>query len=469
MANSYVQYTGDGTTQVFSVPFKYLDRSHVKVSVDGINKAFSWLSSNSIRLTAKPALDTVIDIRRTTPNTKPLVDFNDGSTITEADLDKLAYQQIFLSQEAKDLYNDINGTAEGLVEMVQDALASVAENEQLVTEAVDRSLNAELIVLNTGSQVNLDATAAAASKDTAVAAQLNAEEAANTAASNAGMAATKATEASASAAAAAASAAAAAAAANFNPEDFYTRTQVDGILTTTTFTQSQIVDLGTTLGGKANTIHNHLIADINGLQTALDTKLGTASTAASAAKLSTARTITLTGDATGSVAFDGTANVSLSVAVVDNSHLHSIANVSGLQTALDAKAAETIQVIAGNGMTGGGTLAANRTITMGTPGTLSGSTTNTVSATSHTHAINAANVVQLGTADLDAGQTGTYALMTRPSAANAVGGTTAGSNLRYCSAAGVDSSIVPSGTWRCMGYTASATGAGSVTLWMRIA
>lgn len=51
-------------------------------------------------------------------------------------------------------------------------------------------------------------------------------------------------------------------------------------------------------------------------------------------KLTTARTISLGGDLTGSVAFDGSANVTISAAVKDNSHLHTIANVTGLQTAL---------------------------------------------------------------------------------------------------------------------------------------
>lgn len=48
---------------------------------------------------------------------------------------------------------------------------------------------------------------------------------------------------------------------------------------------------------------------------------------------------------------------------------------------------ETWSITAGNGMTGGGSGAANRTITLGTPGSLTGSTTNAVTSTSHTHAI----------------------------------------------------------------------------------
>lgn len=63
----------------------------------------------------------------------------------------------------------------------------------------------------------------------------------------------------------------------------------------------------------------------------------TATTATSAAKLTTARAITLTGDVTGTTTFDGSADVSLIATVADDSHNHIIANVDGLQTALDTK------------------------------------------------------------------------------------------------------------------------------------
>jgi len=57
----------------------------------------------------------------------------------------------------------------------------------------------------------------------------------------------------------------------------------------------------------------------------------------SATKLTTTRTISLDGDVTGSVSFDGTGDVSITSTVVDDSHNHIIANVDGLQTAIDGK------------------------------------------------------------------------------------------------------------------------------------
>ena len=79
---------------------------------------------------------------------------------------------------------------------------------------------------------------------------------------------------------------------------------------------SDIPNLTTTLGGKADSNHGHAISAISGLQTALDGKAG--STHAHAIS-----------DVTGlQTALDGKAA---------SSHTHAIANVTGLQTALDGK------------------------------------------------------------------------------------------------------------------------------------
>ena len=100
--------------------------------------------------------------------------------------------------------------------------------------------------------------------------------------------------------------------------------------------------------------HSHAIADVTGLQTALDARsltshnhnslyLGISATAAAATKLATARTLTIGG--TGKT-FDGSANVSWSLAEIGAQpagsyaaavHAHAISDVTGLQSALDGK------------------------------------------------------------------------------------------------------------------------------------
>ena len=85
--------------------------------------------------------------------------------------------------------------------------------------------------------------------------------------------------------------------------------------------------------------HNHTIANIDNLQTTLNGKLGKSANAVSASKWATARTITLGGDCSGSVSFDGSANVTLTATVKDDSHSHTIANIDNLQNSLNTKLA----------------------------------------------------------------------------------------------------------------------------------
>lgn len=63
----------------------------------------------------------------------------------------------------------------------------------------------------------------------------------------------------------------------------------------------------------------------------------TTGNAATSSQWASARTITLAGDLSGSVSIRGDANVTLTAAVADDSHNHTISNVDGLQTALDNK------------------------------------------------------------------------------------------------------------------------------------
>lgn len=78
--------------------------------------------------------------------------------------------------------------------------------------------------------------------------------------------------------------------------------------------------------------------EAKGYQTAAQVKAIKVDNATAADKLKTARAISLTGDATGSADFDGSAAISIAVTVADDSHNHVISNVDGLQDALDAKA-----------------------------------------------------------------------------------------------------------------------------------
>ncbi|MGV2169645.1 phage tail fiber protein [Agrobacterium sp. 16-172Ci] len=103
MPLAYAQSLGDGATRVFSVPFPYISKTHVQVRVEGVIVPYTWLSETSIQLVLAPAVNAVVDRRRVTPRDTLLVDFVDGSTLVESDLDLSALQVFYLAQEAFDL------------------------------------------------------------------------------------------------------------------------------------------------------------------------------------------------------------------------------------------------------------------------------------------------------------------------------------------------------------------------------
>ena len=75
-------------------------------------------------------------------------------------------------------------------------------------------------------------------------------------------------------------------------------------------------------------------------------------------------------------------------------------NKSSADSAIATKANNTVTLTAGNGLTGGGNLTANRTFALGTPSSITASTTNSVTADSHTHAIDKASTSVAGIVQL---------------------------------------------------------------------
>lgn len=113
-----------------------------------------------------------------------------------------------------------------------------------------------------------------------------------------------------------------------------------------------------------------------------DQKLNKDENAATATKLQTARTI-------GGVSFDGSANINLPGV-----------NTAGNQNTSGNAASATDcsrSVIAGNGLSGGGALTSDRTVTLGTPGNITATSTNSVTEASHTHNLDVNSLPFLGT------------------------------------------------------------------------
>ena len=97
-----VSYTGDGSTTQYSITFPFIDSTHVKAFINGVETTAFTISSSTLTFTSAPANSATIRIERQTPITGRLVDFTDGSVLTESDLDKSADQNFFVAQEITD-------------------------------------------------------------------------------------------------------------------------------------------------------------------------------------------------------------------------------------------------------------------------------------------------------------------------------------------------------------------------------
>ena len=107
MANSFVRYTGNGSTTAYAIPFTYIDSSHLACTVNGVTTSFTLNSAGSqATLSSAPANGSAIEFRRTSSQTTRLTDYVSGAVLTESALDTDSTQGFFMSQEAVDDAND---------------------------------------------------------------------------------------------------------------------------------------------------------------------------------------------------------------------------------------------------------------------------------------------------------------------------------------------------------------------------
>jgi len=99
---SQVTYTGNGSTTQYNISFNFIDSSHVKAFLNGVETTAFTISSSTLTFTTAPANGVTIRIERQTPTDSRIVDFTDGSVLTESDLDKSADQNFYIAQEISD-------------------------------------------------------------------------------------------------------------------------------------------------------------------------------------------------------------------------------------------------------------------------------------------------------------------------------------------------------------------------------
>ena len=106
MANTYVDYTATAAQTDFAFSFPYLEDSHVTVEIDGV-------ATTDFTIVTTPATKVVLDsgatagqivrVRRKSQPDTNLVDFVNGSVLTESELDRAYLHNRYLAEEIAEL------------------------------------------------------------------------------------------------------------------------------------------------------------------------------------------------------------------------------------------------------------------------------------------------------------------------------------------------------------------------------
>lgn len=104
--NSRVLYLGDGQAVRFAIPFPYLSPTHVHVYVNKIEQLnpleWEFDGDGFVVLKHTPAEKDAVEIIRQTESEISLSQFQDGSILTEAELNLATLQNLYLNQELRD-------------------------------------------------------------------------------------------------------------------------------------------------------------------------------------------------------------------------------------------------------------------------------------------------------------------------------------------------------------------------------
>lgn len=131
MALASVVYPTDGVTNQFHVPFFYISKTHVHVYINDVEVGFSWFNDTTIQFAAAPSAGLLVKIARVTPVDSRLVNFEDGTILTEKSLNLDGNQAHFLIQEMRDDLDSIEAGRLGqttIDEITQNAISGATNN-----------------------------------------------------------------------------------------------------------------------------------------------------------------------------------------------------------------------------------------------------------------------------------------------------------------------------------------------------
>lgn len=127
-----VEYTGNGSQTQFTVPFEFISRAYVFVTVNGVNTPFTWINDALIEITPAPAMGSLVRIYRSTPAFEIFHAFDRGIPFLPRYIDGNNTQLLDAVQEA---VNDTAGPAANAEALAEEALETANRAEEKVDNA----------------------------------------------------------------------------------------------------------------------------------------------------------------------------------------------------------------------------------------------------------------------------------------------------------------------------------------------
>jgi hypothetical protein len=188
VAQSYVEYQGDGTSTTFAVPFPFIVRSHVKLYLDydivdrtfasalAEGTDFDWTSDTIVELNVAPSGSEKLTVIRETPSGAQVVPWQDGSNLVAFDLNTSDLQNLYVVQEQQDR-NDASviatasatAAAAASAQAAQAAAVAASGDAQVAISTANGVANTANSAVNTANSAVSTANAATATANNAVA------------------------------------------------------------------------------------------------------------------------------------------------------------------------------------------------------------------------------------------------------------------------------------------------------------
>lgn len=166
------EYNYSGGDAIFGIPFDYIRKEHISVSVNGEEtENYTYLNNSQIQITDTLTVGDVVTIARTTPISSKMVVFSDTSILNK-DTQNLAQDQVF--DAVQEVY-DNNLVFQAEVDSDISAISEVANTAQTNSNTA----------INTANTANGKADNAVSTANSANSKANNAVSTANTASNNA--------------------------------------------------------------------------------------------------------------------------------------------------------------------------------------------------------------------------------------------------------------------------------------------